>query len=307
MDIQENVPLRPKTTMRIGGTAKYYADISSKEDIEAAVAFSQEKQIPLIMLGGGSNTIFADGEINALVIRITATRTNEPTNQRIIVEAGKNLPQLINELAEQGLDLSPLTGILGTVGGAVFGNAGQGPKRVWIDSFIESVEVFHNGQWSMINGQDCDFGYRESWFKKQTCKPSNLQTFKPTPIIWSVTLKIPQEEPQTIKAEIDRLLQQRLDTQPHVKTAGSCFKAVGDTPAWQLIDSAGLRETKSNDVHISEKHANFLINDGQASFEDAVNVVNTIKQGLTNNPAHPSLGAVEIEMRFIKEDGTLEF
>ena len=287
MDIQENVSLKGKTTMRIGGTAKYYADLSAKEDVEAAIKFAKENSIPLIMLGGGSNTIFADGEINALVVRIAASEVSID-GSLVTVEAAKNLPMLINELAADGFDLSPFTGILGTVGGAVFGNAGQGPKGIWIDSFIESVECFVDGSWKTMEKQECAFEYRESVFKKLN-----------SPIIWSVNLTIPKKDPEEITAEIGRLLQQRLDTQPHVKTAGSCFKAVGETPAWQLIDTAGLRETKSNGVHISEKHANFLINDGDATFEDAVNVVKTIDEGISEG--------LEVEMRFVKEDGTLEF
>jgi UDP-N-acetylmuramate dehydrogenase len=288
--------------MRIGGTAAYYAELSEKEDIEAAVVFAQEKNIPLIPLGGGSNMIFADGEINALVIRITASDVNidQPTTdnrQPITIQSGKNLPQLINELAEEGFDLSPLTGILGTVGGAVFGNAGQGPKGTWINGFVDSVTAYVDGKWKIMSNEDCNFSYRESWFKEQSQLPTaNCQL---PPIIWSVSLMIPKKDPDQIKAEISRLLQQRLDTQPHVKTAGSCFKAVGGTPAWQLIDAAGLRDAKSNGVHISEKHANFLINDGEATFEDAVNVVHTIEEGIDSG--------LEVEMRFVKEDGSLEF
>lgn len=277
--------------MRIGGIAKYYAELATKADVEEAVQFAKEKNIPLIPLGGGSNTIFADGEIKALVVRVTSNQVAKQSSSKVHVEAGKNLMQLITECAEQGLDLSPLTGILGTVGGAIFGNAGQGQAGIWIDSFVESVEVFVDGQWKTMTKEECNFGYRDSWFKDQ------LSTF---PIIWSATLNIPERDPDEIKSEIERLLQQRLDTQPHVKTAGSCFKAVGDTPAWKLIDAAGLRDTKVGGVHISEKHANFLINDGEGTFEDAKRVVFTIAE-------HPSTDAMEIEMRFIKEDGSLEY
>jgi UDP-N-acetylmuramate dehydrogenase len=293
MDIQENVSLKGKTTMRIGGTATYYCELETKDDVGAAVSFAKEKNVPLVMLGGGSNTIFADGTINALVVRIAA-QTVVKTDNSFTVEAAKNLPQLINELGVDGFDLSPLTGILGTVGGAVFGNAGQGPKGIWIDQYIESVDAYVDGEWKTLSKDDCQFSYRESWFKHQPTT-NNRQP----PIVWSATLIIPKKDPGEIKAEIDRLLQQRIDTQPHVKTAGSCFKAVGDMPAWQLIDAAGLRDTKSNGAHISDKHANFLINDGQASFNDAVDVVKTIEEGVTEG--------LEVEMRFVKEDGTLEF
>lgn len=292
MNIQEGVSLKGKTTMRIGGTAKYYAELASRVDVEAAVAFAQEKNIPIIPLGGGSNTIFADGEINALVIRVTASQiTNDQS--LVTVEAGKNLPQLINELAEEGLDLSPLTGILGTVGGAIFGNAGQGANGIWIDNFVVSVDVYTEGTWKTFSRQACGFDYRESWFKAQASAQH------PTPVIWSTTLSIPKRNPEEIKAEIERLLQKRIQTQPHVKTAGSCFKAVGDRPAWQLIDEAGLRNTKEGGVHISEKHANFLINDGDASFEDAKHVVNTIKESIPHD--------LDVEMRCINEDGSLEY
>ena len=288
MELFENVSLKGKTTMRIGGTAAYYAELSSKEDIARATEFAAQKGVPLIPLGGGSNTIFADGEINALVVRMKndAVQIN---NNAVTVGASKNLPALIFELAKEGLDLSALTGILGTVGGAVFGNAGQGPKDIWIGEYIDTTEVFVTGEWKTYTKQECAFGYRESAFKHMA----------QTPIIWEATLTLPSKPTNEIETEIQRLLQQRLDTQPHVKTAGSCFKAVSDTPAWQLIDNAGLRNTSAGDVHISKKHANFLINNGEGTFADAVRVVKTIEDGITEG--------LEVEMRFVKEDGTLEF
>lgn len=300
MELFEGVSLKGKTTMRIGGTAKYYAELTTREDVERAVEFAKEKNIPLIPLGGGSNMIFADGEIHALVVRIQNDDIDIQGN-RVSVGAAKNLPALINELAKHELDLSPLTGILGTVGGAVFGNAGQGPSGIWIDSFIVSVDAYIDGVWKTFSKDACEFSYRESWFKHQS------GTSKQPPLIWETTLMLPEKDTAEIEAEIQRLLQKRIETQPHVKTAGSCFKAVGETPAWQLIDNAGLRDTTHGGVRISEKHANFLINDGEGTFEDVVHIVNTIQQHLS---AHPSLGAgekIDVEMRFVKEDGTLEF
>lgn len=313
MHIRENESLKGKTTMRIGGTARYFAELTTKDDVEEAVAFAKEKQIPIIPLGGGSNTIFADGTINALVIRIAASNVTTgqpiPDNRSLItVESGKNLPMLINELAKEGLDLSALTGILGTVGGAIFGNAGQGPKGIWIDSFVESVEAYVGGEWKTFSKEECGFAYRESWFKHNASplprtgeghERSEGEGANFPPIIWSSTLSVPTRDPQEIEVEIQRLLQKRIDTQPHVKTAGSCFKAVGHTPAWKLIDAAGLRETKHGGVHISKKHANFLINDGEGTFADALNVVKTIENGISDG--------LEVEMRFVKEDGSVEF
>lgn len=288
MLIKENEPLKSKTTMRIGGTARYFMELTTKEDVESAVKFSQEKKLPLILLGSGSNTIFADGTIDAVVARINQSLV-KIEGELVTVYTGKNLAMLINELADVGLDLSALTGIPGTIGGAVFGNAGQGPKGLWIDSFIHSVTVYTDGKWKNLTQEECMFRYRESIFKDWSIK-------KPYPcIIWEIVLKIPASTPEIIKKNMRDLLQKRIETQPHRKTAGSCFKAVGDVPAWQLIDAAGLRGYNVGGCEISEKHANFLLNTGDASFSDAAQVVKKVRQDIPKN--------LEVEMRFIQKDG----
>ena len=288
MQIQELVAVGSKTTMRIGGQARYYAEIATKEDAEEALRFSKEKNIPLIILGSGSNTVFADGVIEALVVRIKADKTSVEGNQ-IRVEAGKNLAMLINELAKQNLDLSALTGIPGTLGGAVFGNAGQGQKGIWIEYYVKDVTALIDGRWQTLPKAACEFKYRESVFKHM----------KEPLILWEVVLEVPTRDRALVEAEVKVLLQKRIETQPHIKTAGSCFKAVGDTPAWKLIDAAGLRGTKIGDVQIAEKHANFLLNIGKANYEDAKAIVKKVKKTITE--------PLDVEMRFIEPDGSLAF
>ncbi len=309
MEIQQNAPLKGKTTMRIGGDAGWYVEVKTKKEVEAAAAFAIQKSIPLLVLGGGSNTIFEDGTINALVVRINAVsvthnaEVQQYSNATIVVESGKNLPELIFELAEIGLDLSPLTGILGTVGGAIFGNAGQGPKGIWIDAYIESVTALVNGAWRTLTKEECHFRYRESWFKEQS-SIFNLQS-SISPIIWSATLNIPRGDSTEIKAEIERLLKKRIETQPHVKTAGSCFKALGETPAWKLIDEAGLRGKTIGGVCLSEKHCNFLINNGSATYRDTVDIVEAAKEVVESKAENPH-ARLEVEMRFIQSDGSVK-
>lgn len=287
--IQEFVNIGGKTTMRIGGQAHYYAEPATKDDVEAAWAFAKEHEVPILVLGGGSNTVFADGVIEALVIRLKHEAVTVSGNQ-VRVGCAKNLPMLINELGKQGLDLSPLTGILGTVGGAIFGNAGQGPTGTWIDTYVREVLVFQETEWRTYKREDCDFGYRESIFKHGP---------EPRTIIWEALLEVPSRPATEIDAEIQTLLKKRIETQPHVKTAGSCFKAVGETPAWKLIDAAGLRGYKSGEVQIAEKHANFLLNTGKATFEDAVNLVKHVRSTIKDE--------LDVEMRFIEKDGSLVF
>ena len=285
MDIQENVPVGSKTTMRIGGNARYYAELVSENDVETAWRKAQELHLPLIVLGAGSNTVFADGIINALVVRIAANNV-QIEGDTVSVEAGKNLAMLINELAGQNLDLSALTGIPGTVGGAIFGNAGQGPKGVWMDTFVRSVTVFTGGEWKTLPREDCQFAYRESVFKNM----------RHAPILWHALLRIPKRAAQEIQADVEHMLQKRMKTQPHRKTAGSVFKAVGETPAWKLIDAAGLRGKKFGGIEISQKHANFFLNDGSGTFADVHTAIQTVKESVDEPLA--------VEMRLIKEDGS---
>ncbi|MBU0458394.1 UDP-N-acetylmuramate dehydrogenase, partial [Patescibacteria group bacterium] len=299
MDIKENKPLKKKTTMKIGGSARFYAEVETKEDMEEAYKFAQKTSaaedrylpLPIIVFGAGSNTIFADGIINALVVRIKASQV-EVNDDTVQVESGKNLAQLINELANQGLDLSPLTGIPGNIGGAVVGNAGQGPKGKWLDSFVESVTVFENGEWKVLTKGECEFSYRESIFKSSKYRIPD-SGFR---IIWEVNLNIPSDKPETIKNTIESLLTKRIESQPHTKTSGSCFKAAEDgTPAWQLIEAAGLRGFRVGGVQISDKHSNFLINEDNGSFADVIKIIETVKEKA------PDVG--EVEMRLIGEDG----
>jgi UDP-N-acetylmuramate dehydrogenase len=291
MTIQENVAVGSKTTMRIGGKARYYADVMTKEDLTEAWTFAKEKNIPLIPLGGGSNTIFADGVIDALVIRIKNDATTIDGSS-IEVSAGKILASLINELGKVDLDLSPLTGIPGTIGGALFGNAGQGPAgKIWIDTYVESVTALIDGVWKTLTKEQCDFRYRESFFKDHTDAGGSV-------IIWSARLTAPSKPGAEVHDEVERLLKKRIETQPHIKTAGSCFKALPDgTPAWKLIDAAGLRGKQIGGVQIAEKHANFLLNVNQGTFEDAMNVTKMIRDAV------PQIAG--IEMRFYGENGKL--
>ncbi|OGJ57430.1 hypothetical protein A3H22_02495 [Candidatus Peribacteria bacterium RIFCSPLOWO2_12_FULL_55_15] len=319
MEIHEHVPLGPKTTMRIGGTARYFADLRTQRDVKDVVVFAEEKQLPLVMLGGGSNTIFADGTVEAVVARVTADGVDieylrptlpspPPEGEGIIVhvQTGKILASLLNELAEQNLDLSPLTGIPGIIGGAMFGNAGQGFEGTWIGSFVKDVTFYHEKQWKTFSQKECEFSYRDSIFKHWPnlsaphLEPRPQGEGTRPPIIWATTLSVPFRPKEKILADIDAILRRRIETQPHMKTAGSCFKNLPDgTPAWKLIDAARFRGHRVGDIQVAEKHANFLLNTGKATFADATALVRQIQSRISK--------PLNIEMRFIGSDGSVIF
>lgn len=286
MIIQERVNIGAKTTMRIGGEARYYAELLTKADAEAAQAFAREKKLPLIALGGGANTVFADGTIDALVVRVTASAVRVE-GKRVTAEAGVPLATLINDCAAQNLDLSPLSGIPGSVGGAIVGNAGQGANGVWFGTYVDHVTALLGGEWRTYPVGACGFQYRDSVFKAL-----------PGCIVWDAILTPPTRPRVEVLAEVERLIKKRFETQIHGKTAGSCFKSLPDgMSAWQLIDSAGLRGLRCGDVQISEKHANFLLNAGTGTFRDVLSVIETVRE------KEPQLA--EIEMRLYGRDGCI--
>ncbi|MFA6523724.1 MAG: FAD-binding protein [Candidatus Peribacteraceae bacterium] len=279
MKFLESVNVGAKTTMKIGGEARWFTELATKADAEEAQRFAREKKLPLIVLGGGANTVFADGLIEALVVRITADKL-EIKSPNVLVESGKILATLINDCAKENLDLSALTGIPGTVGGAIVGNAGQGPKGIWMNSFVTSVTALMNGEWKTFTNAECDFRYRESMFKTM-----------PGVIVWETTLHAPSKPEAEIKVEIEQLLKKRFAAQPSQRTAGSCFKATKEgKPAWQLIDAAGLRGLKIGGIQVSEKHANFLLNVEHGTFEDVLSVTKKIRENV------PDIEGIEMRL-----------
>jgi UDP-N-acetylmuramate dehydrogenase len=286
MKILERVNVGAKTTMKIGGEARWFAELTTKADAEEAQRFAKEKKLPLIVLGGGANTVFADGLVEALVVRITADKL-EIKSSNVLVESGKILATLINDCASKNLDLSPLTGIPGTVGGAIVGNAGQGPKGIWMNAFVTSVTALVNGAWETFSNADCNFRYRESVFKTM-----------PGVIVWGTALHVPSKPEMEIRAEIEQLLKKRFAAQPSQRTAGSCFKATKEgKPAWQLIEAAGLRGLRIGGVQVSEKHANFLLNIDHGTFEDVLSITKKIRENV------PDIEG--IEMRLYDRNGEI--
>jgi UDP-N-acetylmuramate dehydrogenase len=274
--------------MRIGGRARYFAELTTKQDVEEAWRFAVEKKIPMIVLGAGANTVFADGTIQALVVHVLAKEI-EVSGNTVRADAGGTLATLVASLAKRDLDLSPLTGIPGTVGGAICGNAGQGAQGTWIDHFVQTVTVFADGEWKTLSKEECAFAYRESIFKHW---PTNNP-----PIIWKATFFVPSRSAGDIEKDIALLLKKRSVAQPNFRTAGSCFKSLPDgTPAWKLIEAAGLKGARTGDLEISSKHANFLINTGSASFDDLLKTVERVRASVP----HP----LQLEMRLIGEDGS---
>ncbi len=255
---KRNILLKNHTTFRIGGPTKYFFEAKTKENLIEAIKLARKTKLRFFILGGGSNLLVSDKGYKGLVINFQFSIFNFQKN-KIIIGAGARLTKLVNF----GLDWA--AGIPGTVGGAVYGNAGAFGKSM--KDAVKSVEVFdaRTGNIKLFKNKDCRFGYRESIFKKK----KNL-------VILSVEIKSGKSDPKKIKEYLDY----RKQCHPRLPSAGSVFKGVGETPAAILIHQAGLTGKKIGKAQISEKHSNFIVNLGAASAKDVKKLIKLVKESV---------------------------
>ena len=167
LEIKQNEPLSKHTTFAIGGPAKYFAIVKTKEEVLEAISFAEGKKLPFFILGGGSNILINDGGYDGLIIKIQigGIKNGEET---ITAGAGVLLSQLVNESANKGLSgLEWAVGIPGTIGGAVNGNAGAYGRSVSESAREIVVLAEEGGEWKekKYSNKDCGFEYRKSKFK----------------------------------------------------------------------------------------------------------------------------------------------
>ena len=257
LKIQQNVALAPYTTYGTGGPARYFAVCDHWEKIFHAREFAKKEGLPYMLLGGGSNVLIADEGYPGLVILNSMTKATFQKN-KVIAESGVNVTKLVLLAAKQGLGgISGLINVPGTIGGAVYGNAGV--PDVWIgDVLTEAVVLPNNGNKPVVmKNKDFKFGYRTSILKQTK------------DIVLSATLKLKTAKPEELKLEIQHYTRERTAKQPIGRCCGSFFKNPGDFPsAGWLLDQAGCKGMKVGDAEISEKHANFFMNKGHATSTD---------------------------------------
>ncbi len=263
--IRRNVPLKDHTTFRIGGKAKYFFIAKNKKDLVSAVELAKKKKLPIFLLGGGSNVLIPERGFGGLVIKIKNSKFGIQ-NYSIFSEAGVSLGQLVNAAASAGLvGLEWAAGIPGTLGGAIYGNAGWPRNRKNISSVIESVEVLETLPEFKIKEyklKDCKFGYRDSVFKH-----------KPGLVILSAKFKLKKGSKNKIRKEISNILKIRREKIPFGFSAGSVFKNPKGYFAAKLIEECGLKGKTIGGAKISEKHANFIINFKGAKEKDVKKLI----------------------------------
>ena len=262
-------PMRKHTNFKIGGNADVFVIAKNIEEIKCVIKFSKENNILLTILGNGSNVLVSDKGIRGIVLQVRTKeiKIEKQKNALVEVEAGVMLGALAQVLLKQSISgFEFAAGIPGSIGGAIRKNAGAYGGEM--KDIVKDVTVLNEkGEINVLTNEECEFSYRHSRFTDSK------------EIVIKVTLELPLGNEAEIKAKMDEYDQSRREKQPlNLPSAGSTFKRGSDFITAKLIDECGLKGYTSGDAQVSTLHAGFVVNLGNATAQDVLNVVNHVKQ-----------------------------
>lgn len=283
-----NEPMKKYTTFKVGGPAECLIKISSKEDLKEILKFANENNIQITVLGNGSNVLVQDKGIKGitLIIKIekieienqaensnnnkgkTKEENSENNNAKVKIKlgAGEKIAKVGIKFSKEGLTgFEEISGIPGTIGGAVRMNAGAHDREM--KDVIKTVKCLdYQGNEKTFTNEEMNFGYRTSILKTEKY------------IAIEVEIELDKGNSEEIKEKMDMYKEKRKNSQPlEYPSAGSTFKRGEDFITAKLIDEAGLKGTKVGDAEVSRKHGGFIINKGNATASDILELVQIIK------------------------------
>ena len=260
--IKENVSLKDYTTFKIGGTCKYLIEANNKNSLIKLIDYLKNNNLKYYILGNGSNVILDDNYFDGVIIKLNKLNKISINDNFVTAECGVKLGFLNNVCLQNGLvSLSFASLIPGEVGASIKGNAGCYNKELL--NYVYSVEVLdNNGNVKNILKSDIKYGYRFTDIEG---------------LILSATFILEKGDPILTLKEMKENNDKRLISQPlDMPSVGSIFKNPENMSAGKLIDDLGLKGYHINDAYISEKHANFIVNKGNASFDDVIKLIDYI-------------------------------
>ncbi len=260
--IKENVSLKDYTTFKIGGTCKYLIEVNNKNSLIKLIDYLKNNSLKYYILGNGSNVILDDNYLDGVIIKLNKLNKISINDNFVTAECGVKLGFLNNVCLQNGLvSLSFASLIPGEVGASIKGNAGCYNKELL--NYVYSVEVLdNNGNVKNILKSDIKYGYRFTDIEG---------------LILSATFILEKGDPILTLKEMKENNDKRLISQPlDMPSVGSIFKNPENMSAGKLIDDLGLKGYHINDAYVSEKHANFIVNKGSASFDDVIKLIDYI-------------------------------
>jgi UDP-N-acetylmuramate dehydrogenase len=257
-ELRESQPLARHTTFGIGGPADLFLTVRSAEALARATNAAHQAEVPVFVLGSGSNILVADAGIRGLVLDNRA-RTEVHDNLTIRIESGASFAAFARKMCRVGLEgLSWAVGIPGTIGGAVVYNAGA--YGGCLADVLRRVLLQLPGdgdQW--VDASELGLVYRGSAFTRGQVGGK---------AVLEAEVELSQGDAKTLLARAASYDEKRLSAQPRGRNAGSTFKNPPDSPAWKLVEAVGMRGMRRGEAAISDKHCNFFVNDGNAAAAD---------------------------------------
>ncbi len=264
---RQNVPMSQQTTLRVGGCADYFVSVRSVGDISACLKAARETDTPVLVLGHGSNLLVRDGGIEGLVLHMGEDFADIVVQGcEIRAQAGAMLSALARTALEQGLTgLEFAGGIPGSLGGAVFMNAGAYGGEM--KQVVRQATVLENGALRVLSGDEMAFSYRHS------------RVMETGGLVLEAVLSLRLGDQEAIRSTMNDLNARRRDKQPlQYPSAGSFFKRPEGHFAGALIEQAGLKGFSVGDAAVSEKHAGFIVNKGHATASDILALVGQVRE-----------------------------
>jgi UDP-N-acetylmuramate dehydrogenase len=268
--LQENVRLAAYTTSRVGGPASAFVTCNSADELAADIEFLWKNEIPMQVFGSGSNVLISDQGVDFVVLQNKAKKITFETllgKPVVRAESGATLQTVARESARNGFNgLIWASTIPGTLGGAVYGNAGAHGSDT--SKSLVMAEILHREKGRLsLNAEQMEYSYRSSVLKRS---PGSA-------VILAASLALQPSDPDEIKAAIQANIEKRHLTQPTGSCFGSTFKNPQGDSAGRLIEAAGLKGTRIGGVEVSTKHANFLINDGTGTATDYFRLIQLVQ------------------------------
>jgi UDP-N-acetylmuramate dehydrogenase len=266
--VSEDEPLASKTSFGIGGPADFFVELGRPQAIEELITGCASRGIPYLLLGAGTNLLIADAGVEGLVIRVV-NREHQIEGRQVRAAAGLKMMRLARIVADAGLrGFEFAIGVPGTVGGAVYQNAGCWGKElrevlVEVEGFIPEAGL---KTWKPA---DLRFGYRTSALREGALKGG---------LVIEATIQLERGDGEEAKALMARLTRERGETQPiKTKNCGSVFKNPPGDSAGRLVQAAGLKGAREGNALVSTMHGNFIVNEGGATAADVKRLIERVQ------------------------------
>ena len=282
--VHEREPLGPLTTLGVGGPAPWVLEPRTREELVLAVRELSAAGLPYRMLGNGSNLLVGDAGVPEVVIhtaRMGGIWHHGEREHALRVAAGTTLARLVSVCQGQGLSgVEPLIGIPGTVGGAVAGNAGSRHGSIG-DVLVAVTVVEPDGGTREVPCQPAEFAYRRSPFRG--C------------VVLDAVLQLVPAPSAAVRDRVAEILGAKRDSQPlTARSAGCMFKNTPEAPSGRLIEQAGCKGLSVGAARVSERHANFFLNEGGARAADVLELVRRVRARVAERGGGPLQLEVEL-------------